>query len=272
MTSILRFAWMGADPALLPRTVPMHEHDLDLHASRCGCRPRRRPGVGSHAGRHLRLVPSGWDAQRTAIAALAQPHAQFSMTWAGAARWRSGNGVGDRVARHATCSGPYITRRVLAVAGALRWSSPCSASDPMRDGGGTVATFEQMAPEAGADLTTRTRRSTPRRTPQPSRQDAGPRYGRRREHGVHGRRRGHGVHGCSRRCRRQHEPHRQRTGGDARLPEVSPSRLARPLSPCRVGRSIAILRARRRHSRLRRPGQAGQTRVGDRFGCIANRW
>ena len=100
----------------------------------------------------------------------------------------------------------------------------------LRDGGGTVATFEQMAPEAGADPTADQTFDTEEDTAT-LQADAGPRYGRRREHGVHGRRRGHGVHGCSRRCRRQHEPHRQRTGGDAPARGISIP-FGRRFSPC----------------------------------------
>ena len=47
-----------------------------------------------------------------------------------------------------------FTRRVLAVAGAAAVVvAVLGVGSLLRDGGGTVATFEQMAPEAGADLT-----------------------------------------------------------------------------------------------------------------------
>ena len=77
------------------------------------------------------------------------------MIWSGSGSTGGWTRVGDRVARHRAPSQiSPITRRVLAVAGAAAVVvAVLGVGSLLRDGGGTVATLEQMAPEAGADPT-----------------------------------------------------------------------------------------------------------------------
>ncbi|HEX2368328.1 MAG TPA: hypothetical protein VHM94_03735 [Acidimicrobiia bacterium] len=134
----------------------MHEHDLDLIAAAAAADPDADQQMAATLVATCDLCRQEWDAQRTAIAALAAaPRPILDDLERARLHRRVGAALETELPSTRPAQISPFTRRVLAVAGAAAAVvAVLGVGSLLRDGGGTVATVDQMAPEAGADLAT----------------------------------------------------------------------------------------------------------------------
>ena len=136
----------------------MHEHDLDLLAAAAGGDPDADQAEAARLVVDCDECRREWDAQRTAIAALTAAPSAILDDLERARLHRAVTAALESDRPHTRPGSPPaqvspFTRRVLAVAGAAAVVvAVLGVGSLLRDGDGT-ATFEQVAPEAGADLT-----------------------------------------------------------------------------------------------------------------------
>ncbi len=136
----------------------MHEHDLDLIAAAAAGDPDADQAEVARLVADCDECRREWDAQRSAIAALAAaPPAVLDDLERARLHRAVTAALGDDRPQTRPGSPPAqvspFTRRVLAIAGAAAVVvAVLGVGTLLRDGGGD--TFEQVAPEAGADVTT----------------------------------------------------------------------------------------------------------------------
>ena len=136
----------------------MHEHDLDLIAAAADGDPDADQAAAARLVASCDECRQEWEAQRTALSALAAapPVVLDDLERARLHRRVAAELEADTpsTTRSSAQVSPF-TRRVLAVAGAAAVVvAVLGVGSFLRDGGGTTATLEQMTAEAGADLTT----------------------------------------------------------------------------------------------------------------------